>query len=112
MRLDQNNQHSGMGKYALLKLRVLRDISDHHDGRLPQSLSEALALLEQAGVVDYGIRGSESEFMVIRLKDKYAAEALEAYANEAGKYDPEYADDVRALADCAGPKSPWCKTPD
>lgn len=111
MKLDRNN-HNGMGKYALLKLRVLRDIFDRHDGRLPQSLGEALALLEQAGVVDYGYRGTESEFMVIRLKDKYAAEALEGYANEAGKDDPEYADDVRELADRAGPKSAWCKAPD
>lgn len=37
---------------------------------------------------------------------------LEAYANAAGVDDPEYADEVREMADRAGPDSQWCKRPD
>lgn len=113
MRLDRNNSPTGMGKYALLKLRVLKSICDHHDGRLPQSLSEALALLEQADVVDYGLLGTDAEFMVIRLRDKYAQGPLCEYATAAeldGEW--EYGKEIREMASRAGPASKWCKRPD
>lgn len=114
MKLDRNIEgREGRGKYALL---LLRELDAHDDqktfGGLPPDISMALETLEKAGVIDWGTYGSREEFFVIRLKDKNAAEALEAYANEAGKTDPQFADEVRELADRAGPKSPFCKSPD
>lgn len=50
--------------------------------------------------VDFG-DSEDTDFFVIRLKDKYAAAALLAYANEARKDDPEYADDILKLANIA-----------
>lgn len=114
MKLDRNIEgNEGRGKYALLLLRKLDEFDDQKTfGGLPPDLSMALETLEKAGVIDWGEQGTESEFFVIRLKDKNAAEALEAYANEAGKDDPQFADEVRDLADRAGSKSPWCQSPD
>lgn len=114
MKLDRNVNDDRRGKYALLKLRSLADFTERgpFGGALVKPIADAIATLEEAGVIDWGLHGTESEFFVIRLKDKNAAEALEGYANEAGKDDPEYADEVRGLADRAGPNSPFCKSPD
>lgn len=114
MKLDRNVNNGGRGKYALLKLRKLDEFTEPGDPfqAVAPRIADAIRTLEKAGIVDPGDAGTEGEFFVIRLKDRYAAEALEAYANEAGKHDPEYADEIRGLADRAGPKSPWCKSPD
>lgn len=114
MKLDRNINGNGRGKYALLLLRQIDNFIRPDDPfqRVNQRIVDALRTLEDAGIIDWGLQGTESEFMVFRLKDRYAAEALEAYANEAGRFDPEYADEIREMADRAGPKSPWCKTSD
>jgi hypothetical protein len=78
VRLDRNE---GRGKYAILNLRNL-------DPEDPVFSSDA---------IDYGDR-PETEFFVIKLKDKYASAALQAYAVAARADDPEYADDVMKLA--------------
>ncbi len=56
MKLDRNINPDGRGKYALIKLREL--YIDHGDT-------------------------PDTEFFVIRLKDKYAEAALRAYADAA-----------------------------
>jgi hypothetical protein len=114
MKLDRNINDNKRGKYALLKLRRLDEFTGPDDPfqHVAPKIADAIKTLEGAGILDWGRAGTEGEFFVLRLKDRYAAEALEGYANEAGKDDPEYADEVRELADRAGPKSPWCKTPD
>lgn len=53
-----------------------------------------------------------NEHFVIMLKDKYAQEALRAYALAAKKDDPEYAEQVWELMQRSGPDHPDCKTPD
>jgi hypothetical protein len=73
---------------------------------------DAIALLEREGLIDWGNEGTESEFFVIKLKDKFAAPALIAYANAARATDPEYAYDVDGMSVRAGLNSPWCKRPD
>jgi hypothetical protein len=114
MKLDRNINGNGRGKYALLKLRKLDEFAEPDDPfqKVAPAIVKAMAVLEGAGILDWGIAGTEAEFMVIRLKDKYASEALEAYAAAAIADDPEYAGEVRDMADRAGPNSPWCKTPD
>ena len=108
MKLDRNLDPSGRGKYALLKLRVARSYS-------PQAAQTVLAPhfegLKVAGVLDWGVT-PETEFMVIRLKDKYAQAALRAYANAARADDPEYAAEIDEMAARSGPNSPFCKRPD
>lgn len=108
MKLDRNN---GRGKYAIINLRKL----DAHEGD-PRPTSDevraAVGVLENAGLIEYGEPGTENEFFVLMLKDKYAGGALYMYANEAAYDDGEYAGDVRRLSTRAGRNSPWCKKPD
>lgn len=116
MKLDRNINGNRRGKYALLKLRRLTEIEawDGGDGEAldRQAVIDAIALLERAGILDWGYAGTEAEFMLIRLKDRYARQALKAYAECAQIDDPEYAAEIFAMADRAGACSPWCKKPD
>lgn len=115
MKLDRNLNSDGLGKYALLKLRVLAKherASGSPFHRWDADIEDALVTLEDAGILDWGRANSESEFMLIRPKDRYAQAALRAYAQAAEGDDPEWADEVRRMSDRAGPDSPYCKTPD
>jgi hypothetical protein len=81
-------------------------------GDLPPDVRRALDTLEKHNILDWG-DAPETEFFVIRLKDKYAQSALLAYANYASADgDEEYAQDVLGLAQRAGPANPHCKRPD
>lgn len=63
-----------------------------------------------AEAVDFG-NTDDTDFFVIRLRDKYAAAALAAYAGAAMREDPEYALEVMNLAKMAA-ESPYQKQPD
>lgn len=102
MKLDRNINPDGKGKYALVRLRG--DLS-------PQAI-EALRVLEAEGRIDYGTVGSSEEFFPIKLKDKYAAIALYAYASAAELDDAEYGNEVFEMVRRAGPNHPNCKVPD
>lgn len=92
MKLDRNlPENNGRGKYALVLLRKIN--------QRPEVIA-ALKTLCEAGVLDYGNTES-TDFFVIRLKDKYAAPALDAYGSEAEYDDKEYAKEIFALADTA-----------
>lgn len=86
MKMDRNQNPSGMGKYALINLRTNQ--------------------------VQWGAIGDADEFFVIKLKDKHARVALKAYAQSAVLDDPEWAQEVYDLAERAGPSHPFCKVPD
>jgi hypothetical protein len=109
MKLDRNINSDGMGKYALIKLR-------NYPARLNAQgrarVDDALSILQDFKMLDFGNVGSESEFMVIKLKDKYARVALVAYSEAALLDDPEYATEIAEMAERSGPASPWCKKPD
>jgi hypothetical protein len=93
MKLDCNLNADGRGKYALIKLRVLAQMQEP----VKSQVEQALLSLAQVGVLDPGA-SPDSEFFVIRLKDKYAAAALAAYSLQAYRDDPEYCREVFALA--------------
>jgi hypothetical protein len=114
MKLDRHiPENNGRGKYALLKLRALEPYrSDKIFETYTPKIAAALKTLEEAGVLDWGEVGSESEFFLIRLKDEYAASALYAYALAAQPDDIEYANEIIDMAMRSGPSSPWCKRPD
>lgn len=84
--MDRNKNPNGKGKYALLNLRK--------------------------NMIEWGCVGDEDEFFVVKLKDKHAKAALEAYANSIREDDEEFADEVMELAMRAGADSPYCKAPD
>lgn len=86
MGLDRNKSIDGTGRYAVIDLRK--------------------------NTVNFGEVGSEGEFFVIMLKDKYARDALLAYAIAAQADGHEWADDVFELAKRAGHRHPKCKRPD
>lgn len=94
MKLDRNVKPDKKGKYALLKLR------EWPHGYSPK-VQEAFDTLQLAGAIDFGDT-PDTEFFVIRLKDKYAATGLLAYAVAAEQDDPEYAGEVYELAIKAG----------
>ena len=114
MRLDRT---AGRGKYAIINLRKLdRSLRGVIDGDLPGSdfldVKAAMATLERAGLIEYGEPGTENEFFVLKLKDKYAGAALYTYASAVAALDNEFSRDVRELSRRAGSNSPWCKEPD
>ena len=114
MKLDRNVNANGRGKYALLKLRKLDEFTDPAGPfqKVAEPIVAAIKTLDDAGILDWGVQGTEAEFMVIRLKDKYAKEALWAYGNEADKDDHEYAAEIFEMAYRSGSNSPFCKKPD
>lgn len=118
MKLDRNiKDNDGRGKYALLKLRELDALPGYlgkmPPGDIPPGAYNAIKKLENVGVLDWGKAGTESEFFVIRLKDKYAASALFAYAEAADDDGQrEWGAEVRDMARRAGTAHPNCKRPD
>lgn len=124
MKLDRNINGTGRGKYGLINNRKLIEVQAKERGTLKgEKIMFALSLLEREGILDWGPTGTESEFFVIKLRDKHAGAALYAYADIA-MHDAvlaplettlglrEYADEVIELAHRAGPNSPFCKKPD
>ncbi len=100
MKLDRNANLDGKGKYALIKMRDLDgSVFTVHRRAAGRTWREFYEIPIDA--VDFGVDGDGNEFFVIRLKDKYAAAALFTYAAAAQVDDPEYADEVRELADQA-----------
>lgn len=123
MKLDRNIiGHGGRGKYALVLMR------NYPNGGAPElaEVQHALRCLERNGMLDYGEASSPSEFFLIRLKDRFAGDALRAYADAAKKYADTLFDkdqgafssmyawavEVLKLAGRAGDLSDHCKTPD
>lgn len=105
MKLDRNINADGSGKYALLKLRVMR-------ASMTPEIYTAVKVLEDAGILDWG-NTVDSEFMLIRLKDENAEAALSAYGISATmRGDPEYGQEIEEMARRAGPNHPNCKKPD
>lgn len=114
MQLDRNLPgNDGRGKYALLKLRVLQTCKqDGAFAGLTPEIAKAIKVLEENGILDWGDADTESEFFVVRLKDRYAQDALRAYAQAARSDDPEWAEEVDRLSDKAGEANRWCQFPD
>ena len=115
MKLDRNIEgNEGRGKYALLMTRAIDRFRPHEPfGIVPQGIKNAIRTLEKRGIISWGEVGSEDEFFVIRLKDKYAAQALFAYAEAADEDGSrEWASEVRDMAMRAGHAHPNCQKPD
>lgn len=116
MKLDRNINADGRGKYGLILNREVARLDQRFDGGDGDvadlcAIREAIALLERVGIIDWGT-AVDSEFMVIRLKDKYAAWALASYAAGAASDDSEYAREIWEMSQRAGPHHPNCKKPD
>lgn len=113
MKLDRNIPvNQGDGKYAIIHLRRARVIRDGENNEDKAALAEAIETLESLGLIEWGEVGSESEFFLIKLKDRSAAAALRGYSRDAYSYDREWSQETNALADRSGPHSPFCKNPD
>lgn len=106
-----DRERFGRNKYALIKNRKLDEIAAENNNELPADIAHAMALLLEHGVLDVGDR-PETEFFVMRLKDRYAGPALLTYANHAAAGDIEYATEVNKLSKRAGMAHPNCHTPD
>lgn len=115
MKLDRNISSDGRGKYALVRLRTIEPGSE---------ADQLLRRLDQLGVLDWGVVGQPDEFFIVKLRDRYATDALKAYAEavrrdaELAKSDDEHREKmewaiaVMSMLWRAGLKSPFCKHPD
>ena len=110
MKMDRNINPNGRGKYALLLLRKLALCEG--GTTFNNAIEQAVQTLDEAGLIDWGIVGTDREFFLMRLKDKYAEDGLLAYAKAAAVDDLEYAGEVQDMANRAGTNSPFCKRPD
>ena len=99
MKLDRNTNPDRRGKYGLILQRVLAQLENDPE------VKHAIEVLEKANVIDWGGTPS-TDFFVIRLKDKYAAPALGAYALAAWPDDPEYGYEISDLGRKAASYTP------
>lgn len=109
MKLDRNTQPTGTGKYALIKMRNWPKGEPES-----QQVTDALLNLASHGMLDYGCT-PETEFFVMRLKDKFSYKGLMGYQRailDEEKPDVEYAQEIFDMARRSGPNSPHCKLPD
>ncbi len=105
MKLDRNTDADGCGKYVVINTRKM--------DTKPRTVDELIEQLKKhPEAVEFGAVGSEDEFFVIKLKDKYAASALTAYSLASATELPVFATEVSELALRAGRNNPFCKTPD
>lgn len=109
MKLDCNT--NSCGKYAVVNMRKVRKLLDTYQGE-ESRLAKALQVLESLGVIEYGEPNSPDEFFVLKLKDRYAHDALMQYSWSVNMFDPEYAEDIKELAYRAGYRNRYCKDPD
>jgi hypothetical protein len=115
MKLDRNQNDDGKGKYALVRLRKIEEGSE---------AAALLIRLAELGHVDWGTVGSQDEFFVVKLRDRYAAAAIKGYSDAASddaRTEPDearsrdkfqWAIQVQGLGDRAGILSEHCKDPD
>lgn len=111
MKMDRNINSDGTGKYVVINMRKLRDFRDANQQMRPDII-EALRVLSNAGAVEWGNVGSQSEFFLVKLKDRHSLPAIQAYADSIRMSDPEFADEVYEMTMRAGPHSKFCKEPD
>ena len=113
MKLDRNVNVDKRGKYAIINFRTDVKGFEGWQSALTNICRNRLQMFTVAPreAVELG-ESLETEFFVIKLKDKYAEHALEAYAIAASVDDPENAGEVLALAKRAGANHPLCKKPD
>lgn len=108
VKLDRNSNADGRGKYALIKLREVPNLKQLHG----EFLGKGVICVPPAHI-DFGDT-PETEFFVIRLKDKFAPAALRAYSEAVLEFTwklgssksgedllslVEYADEIRSLYD-------------
>lgn len=89
MRLVRNTTENGTGKYALIRLDKLRqhfdwtarEVDIFADIKGVKGLDATDPNINiPLSVIELGLPGADDEFFVIKLKDKYAHAALQAYA--------------------------------
>lgn len=83
MKLDRNINSDGSGKYALLKLRKLREITAMDSQLHPDAKSlidHAVRTLKHHKVLHFGDEGPGEQFFVMKYKDVFTAQGLEGYA--------------------------------
>lgn len=108
MKLMRNTTPDGQCKYAVVRMDKLAQLpADQQRDALT-----ALMLLNGMDVFENPRPGEREEFFLVKLKDPRSTRALDAYADAAHQTDPEFAAEVRQLAERSGEFSPFCKEPD
>jgi hypothetical protein len=116
MELTRNLTPDGTQKYAIVRLDKINQLNPSFERG---EIDGALRILEENGVLEYGRKGTNGEFFVLKLQDRFTAGALERYAQDvfqfAQRYDrndlKRYAEAMFELADRAY-RHPHRKVPD
>jgi hypothetical protein len=77
-RLVRETSPDGKGKYALVRLDQIDKAI--RKGASLNRVEDAVSTLYREGLLEYGEKGSDDEFFVLKLKDPHAAFAIRAYA--------------------------------
>ena len=124
--LIRNNPDDGYPKYAIIRLDKMRE-----DGTFKEFLEQHMLRADDPVAsgyfkyVEVPRVGDPEESFVVKHKDLFAPEALQANADRvrrhAGQYSQQspsvkewlrYADEIKALAERSGKNHPNCKVPD
>lgn len=79
MKLVRNTTCDGKCKYAIVRLDKIR--LNQIGGYGEEVIDDAIVTLTNAGVLEFGQKGSEEECFVLKLKDIFTAAALHEYAH-------------------------------
>ena len=116
MKLIRNAAGPLQNKYALMDARKLAALQagqpEGIDSNQRNAILNAIAVLDSAGLINWGAVGSPNEFVALMLKDIFTPDALYAYSWAVGVTDPEYANEMRDMAERSGKNHPNCKRPD
>lgn len=112
MKLDRSATNDGRGKYGLIKARRLARLTATHSPGVVSEIEHAIAVLEAAELIEWGLPGSAEEFFVMKLKDKWAGSSLATYAQQAiSEGETEFGAEVLGLA-ARSAGHPLSKKPD
>jgi hypothetical protein len=79
MKLDRNVNPNKEGKYALIKVRKIKELSPENY----VTVTEMLDFLHDHGVLQWGNECPDQQFFVMKYGDRFTAPALMAYSQSA-----------------------------
>jgi hypothetical protein len=92
MKLDRSVTKLGYGKYAAINMRRYDQLPA--GGAERDAAGAAMQTLQKLGLLDHSDAGNPEEFFLIKLKDKFAVPALDAYAQAVVSAAYDCSDDV------------------
>ncbi len=80
MKLDRNINPDGRGKYALINMRRVAELTAETCASPTGEINQALRVLAKFGALTYGFESEGEQFFVMKYKDRFTAAGLRGYA--------------------------------